>query len=274
MQTTGRQMRLTYLLIFITLSVSAQNKPRIQVIPNPQSPEDFDHEFKGCPENSECDQVMGHMLSRWKVLTGKLKEINDPKKNALAVEIFRSKYGIPVEFYTTQKSQVGFKPVLYNSPCKEHNPKDQKEKVLKGIAFIKAISNEKAIIWRDQSQIELPLKDNMSPQPVKVYYDKGPVVYQLPLNEQPLFIKNRELYFLREDDGLYFTMKVSENGDWKIENLDMTQLSAWEDKREEVTCPNDLDKAPENFNINFCKTVWDVDAKKAIPVKMYQGCLI
>ena len=270
-------MRLTYLLIFITLSVSAQNKPRIQVIPNPQTLEDFDHEFKGCPENSECDQVMGHMLSRWKVLTSKLKETEDAKKNAQALELFRAKYGIPVEFYTTQKSQQGFKPALYNSPCKEHNPKDPKdlkEKVLKGIAFVKSITNENAIIWRDQAQIELPLKDNMTPQPVKVYYDQGPVTYQLPIGEQPLFIKNRELYFLKEDDGLYFAVKVSEKGDWKIENLDMTQLSTLEDKREEVTCPKDPEKAPEAFTIGYCKSVWDVDAKKTIIVKMQQGCLI
>lgn len=270
-------MRLTYLLIFFTLSVSAQNKPRIQVIPNPQSLEDFDHEFKGCPENSECDQVMGHMLSRWKLLVSKLKEIDDPRKNAQALELFRAKYGIPVEFYTNQKSQQGFKPVLYNSPCKEHNPKDEKdkkEKILKGIAFVKSLSREKAVIWRDQSQIELPLKDNMTPQPVTVYYDQGPEVYQLPLNEQPLFIKNRELYILKEDDGLYFAMKISGNGDWKIENIDMSQLSTWEDKREDIACPKDGGKPSDVFPIEFCKSVWDVDAKKIIPVKFRQGCLI
>jgi len=267
-------MRLTYLLIFITLPLWAQNKPRIQVIPNPQSLEDFDHEFKGCPENSECDQVMGHMLSRWKLLVSKLKDITDPNKNAQALELFRAKYGIPVEFYTNQKSQLGFKPALNSSPCKEHNPKDQKEKVLKGIAFVKSISNEKAVIWRDQAQIELPLKDNMAPQPVKVYYDAGAVTYQLPLNDQPLFIKGRELYILREDEGLYYTLKVSENGDWKVVSIDMTQLSKWEDKRSEVTCPKDPEKSPPEFNIQFCKTVWDVDAKKALPVKIRQGCLI
>jgi len=277
LQTTGRQMRLTYLLIFITLTVSAQNKPRIQVIPNPQSIEDFDHEFKGCPENSECDQVMGHMLSRWKLLISKLKDITDANKNAQALELFRAKYGIPIEFYTGQKSQQGFKPVLYSSNCKQHNPKDLKDpngKVLKGISFVKSISNEKAILWRDQSQIELPLKDNMTPQPVKVYFEKGAVTYQLPIDDQPLFIKNRELYILKEEDGFYFGLKVSENGDWKIVNLDMTQLSVWEDKRSDMDCPKDPDKAPSVFTNEFCKGIWDIDTKKTIPVRMQQGCFI
>jgi hypothetical protein len=267
-------MRLTYLLIFLTLSAFAQNKPRIHVIPNPQSIEDFDHEFKGCPENSECDQIMGHMLSRWRQFITKLKEISDSGKTAQALEAFRAKYGIPVEFYTGQKSQQGFKPVLNSSPCKEHNPKTPNEKVLRGMAFIKSITNEQAIIWRDHAQIELPLKDNMTPQPVKVYFDSGTVTYQLPLNDQPLFINNRELYILREEDGFYYTLKVSENGAWKIVNLDMTELSKWEDKRNYVDCPKDPVKGPEIFTNGFCKSVWDVNAKKVIPVKMNQGCLI
>jgi hypothetical protein len=267
-------MRFTYLLLFFTLSVWAQPKPRIKVIPNPESIEDFEHEFKGCPENSECDQVMGHMLSRWKLLVSKLKNITDSSKNAQALELFRAKYGIPAEFYTTQKSVQGFRPALYNSPCKNHNPKDPKLKILRGISFIKSISSEKAIIWRDQSQIELPLQNNMIPQPVKVYFDQGAVTYQLPLNDQPLFIKNKELYILREEDGLYYALKVSPDGEWKVVNLDMTQLSVWENKREEITCPKDEAKSPDEFTVQFCKSVWDVDSKKTVPVKIQQGCLI
>lgn len=216
---------------------------------------------------------MGHMLGQWRTLITKLKEGTDPKKNAQELELYRAKYGIPVEFYTNQKSQQGFRPVLHDSPCKEHNPKDQ-EKILRGTSFIKSISEEKAIIWRDQSQIELPLKDNMTPQPVKVYFEKGAVTYQLPINDQPLFIKNRELYILKEDDGLYYTLKVSEKGDWKIVYLNMTELSMWEDKRENVACPQDANKVPSLFTYEFCKTVWDVDAKKALPVRMSQGCII
>lgn len=266
-------MRITYLLIFLSLSAYSQNKPRIQVIPNPESAEDFDHEIKGCPENSECDQVSGLMLSRWKSFITKLKEIPDPAKTSQALEAFRAKYGIPSEFYTNQKSQMGFKPVLYSSSCRDHNPK-QGDKVLKGISFIKSLSNDTAVIWRDQSQIELPLKDNMTPQPVRVYFDGKPITYYLPLNEQPLFIKARELYVVKEEDGFYYTLKVSENGDWKIVNLDMSQLSTWEDKRSEVPCPKDTEKAPVVFGSEFCKSVWDVDAKKVVPVKMHLGCII
>jgi hypothetical protein len=267
-------MRITYLLIFFTLVAYAQKTPRIEVIPNPQSIEDFDHQFKGCPENSECDQVMGHMLERWKNLILKLKALPETSKSAALLEAYRVKYGIPNEFYTYQKSQQGFKPALHSSPCKEHNPKVG-EKILKGTAFMKSITLNEAIIWRDQSQIELPLKENIHPQPVKVYFEKGAISYNLALNDQPLFIKNKELYVLKDADDFYYMLKISPNGDWKIIDMNFSNLSQWEDKRSNVDCPADQDKAnPVVFSHAFCKTVWDETEKKLVTVRMHQGCSI
>ena len=264
-------MYATYLLLFFSLSVLGQTKPRIQVIPNPKSLEDFDHQFRGCPENSECDQVMGHMLTNWKTIISKVKDMPDRLKVSQALETFRLKFGIPTEFYTSQKTSIGFKPALYDSSCKEHNQKGG-TKILKGLSFMKSMTSQTAIVWRDQAQIELPIKDNIYPQPVRVYYESTPVTYQLPINDQPLFIKGRELYILKEEDGFYYTLKISENGDWKVVNLDLTQLSTMEEKRSYVPCPKDALKAPAAFGEEFCKSVWDVDAKKTIPVKMHQGC--
>lgn len=273
MQTTGRHMHITYFALFFCLVVFAGPNPRIEVLPNPQGIEDFDHEFKGCPENSECDQVMGHMMSRWKNLINKLKQSSDPIKKTQMLELFRSKYGIPTEFYTNQKSLQSFGPALHNSPCREHNPRTG-EKILRATAFIKSLTNEKALIWRDQSLLEMPLKDNLTPQPVKVYYLSGPITYQLSLGDQPLYIKNKELLVLKEDDGFYFALKVSTSGDWKIVDLDMTQLSKWENKRQDIDCPKDSEKSPPEFNMEFCKTVWDEDLNQLVTVRMNQGCSI
>jgi hypothetical protein len=170
-------MRVTFLLFFMSLSAFSQPGPEIQVIPNPKTIDDFEHQYKGCLENSECDQVMGLQLGRWKDLINKVKdEKMDASKKSQFMELFRAKYGIPVEFYTIQKSQQGFKPLLYNSHCKEHNPKEPKAKVLRGTAFLKSLTKEKAVVWRDQAQIEVPLGELLSPQPVIVYDDAGPVL--------------------------------------------------------------------------------------------------
>lgn len=268
-------MRLCYFFIFITLSAYSQTKAKIEPLKEPKTMEDFEHQFRGCPANSECDQVMGLQMTRWNDL---IKKIKGPgmKENQRAqyLDLFRSKYGIPVEFYTYQKSQQTFKPLLFSSPCKDHNPKNG-EKVLKGMAFLKSMSKDKAVIWRDQTQTELPVGEVLIPQPVFVYNGEVRTDYALPLGDQPLFIKNNDLYVVREADELFYVLRVSKSGDWKIESLQMDQLTQWEDKRSEVACPKEKEKlAPKVFGVEFCKSVWNEDLKKSVIVKMHQGCVI
>lgn len=265
-------MRVTLLLFFISISAFSRTGPQIEVVPNPKTIEDFDHQFKGCLENSECDQVMGLQLTRWRDLVSKLSgdKIENSKKMQF-VELFRGKYGIPVEFYTTQKSQLGFKPLLFNSHCREHNPKDR-AKTLRGMSFVKSISSTKATIWRDQAQIEIPIGELLTPQPV-VVYGTTTETYQLPIGDQPLFIKNKSLYILREDDGFFYTLRISPDGQWGVESLDYSKLSAYEDKRSETSCPKEINTpTSEAFKVQFCKLIWDEDSQKTVVVKLFQGC--
>jgi hypothetical protein len=263
-----------YLLFLLVSPLFALAQTRIEVLPNPKSLEDFDHPNKGCPENSECDVVMGLQLQKWKELIKKLKDQTvEAAKVAPFLEKFRERYGIPVEFYTTEKSQQGFRPLYFNSPCREHNPKEG-ERILKGTSFIKSMDNEKAIVWRDQTQIEVPHGPLLVPQPVKVYADSQ-IKFSLPLGDQPLFIKDGKLFVLKEEDHFFYMLSVSPAGEWKIEDVDHSRLSYWGDKREEVKCPADKDRADVKiFGTEFCKSIWDETNKKQVVVRMYQGCVI
>ncbi len=269
-------MRITFLLFFASISAFSQTTPQIQVMKDPRSIEDFEHQFKGCLENSECDQVMGLQMTRWRNLVNKLKDDPmDSAKKAKFVELFRAKEGIPAEFYTYQKSQQGFKPMLFDSPCKNHNPKDRSKKVLKGTSFVIGLSKEKATIWRDQAKLEVPVGELIIPQPVIVYNGTEQVLYQLPLGDMPLFIKNNQLHILREDDGFFYDLAVASDGTWKVEYLDFSKLSDYQDRLSEATCPKDATKlAPEMFGVEFCKNVWNDDQKKTVVVKMHSGCVI
>lgn len=263
-----------YLLFFITFSVFSQTNPRIEVIPAPKSIEDFDHQYKGCPENSECDQVMGLQLSRWRELVKKLQQESNSSKQAQFLELFRGKYGIPTEFYTTQKSEQGFKPILFDSHCREHRPKDQ-ERILKGTAFVKSLNKDRAIIFKDQSVLEVPTGELFTPQKVDVLFGNEVVSYYLPLGDQPLFIKDKNLHILKEDDGLFFVLIVSPNGDWKIGPMDLTKISQYEEARSEVPCPKELIISPTKyFNVAFCKTVKDLDQNKLVVTQLKLGCAI
>lgn len=264
-----------YLLFFVSFFAFAQTKPRIELIPGPKTAEDYEHQYKGCLENSECDQVMGLQLSRWRELVDKVKDpaIENAKKFRF-LELFRQKYGIPVEFYTNQKSQQGFRPMLFDSHCKNHNMKDQ-PKIVKGTAFLKGLSETTAVVWRDQTQIEVPVGELLRPQPLYVYTDKGLKLYPLPLGDQPLFIKGGKLHILRETDDFFYMLTVSDKGDWEIINFDMAQLSTWEDRRSEVTCPQEKPAVDDKlFSVTFCKSIWNDDLKKNVTVRLYQGCVI
>jgi hypothetical protein len=264
-----------YLLFFTLFSALAQTDPNIKVVPTPNSIEDFEHQNKGCPENSECDQVMGLQLQKWKELLKKLRSENiEPEKKASYLELFRSKYGIPVEFYTSQKSQKGFKPLLFSSPCREHNPKDPSQKTLTGQAFVKNITASTATIWRDQTQIEVPLESGLiSPQPLSIFYPSGVKNSFLPLNDQPLYIKNNEIHILKEYDEFFYMLAISPKGEWKIKSLDFNRLSFWQDKKEETKCPDEK-KAEEPFHSTFCKTVWNEDTNSKVIMRVNQGCFI
>lgn len=271
-------MRLHYFVLILLFPAFAAARPEIKVIDEPKSLEDFEHPNKGCPANSECDQVMGHQMKNWQELVKSLADNStlSSVKKAEALDEFRAKAGIPAEFYTYKKSEQGFKPFFFNSPCKEHIPKDPKNdetRVLRGTAFLKSLTKDKAVIWRDQAQIEAPVGALLIPQPVTVFSPAGPVQYSIPIDDQPLFIRDKSLFILREEEGFFFVLRISQTGEWKIVDLDLTRLSEWEDKREYVTCPADKEKkTPKEFGVTFCKSVWDEDLKKPVVVRMHAGC--
>lgn len=268
-------MRQYYFALFL-LPLLSLAQTEIRVLPEPKGAEDFEHNNPGCPENSECDPVMGHQMRGWKTLTKRLALL-PPQKSAEAsreLEEFRKSRGIPVEFYTNKKSQQGFRPLFFHSHCREHNPKVQENRILKGVAFLKGLSSEKATVWRDQTQIEVPVGELLIPQPVIAYFPSGKTTYALPIDDQPLFIRDKALHVLREEEGFFFVLRVTSEGEWSIPTVDLTNLSSWEDKRESTACPvaKDEKKPPKEFNLSFCKSIWNEDLKKTVVVKMHVGC--
>jgi hypothetical protein len=270
-------MALTYFLLIFTLSALGQGQMRIEVLPNPTSLEDFDHQFKGCPENSQCDQVMGHMLLRWKNYLQDLKSSGDRKKNALKLENYRKKYGLTFEFYTTEKSSQQIKgtlaPVIHSSSCREHNPK-KGEKILRAMVFAKSLSSSELLVWRDHGEIKFPLAPHIRAQVVRVYEGASFHQYLLSLGDQPLFMKDGDLYVLKEDQDFYYMLKISRQGQWSVVDVDFSKLSEWESKRQDVECPKEAEGADPIFTHSFCKKLWDEREKKLLVVKMQLGCAI
>lgn len=265
-------MRASYLLFFLSLTVFGQTTPVIKVLPMKPGPLDYEHLNPGCPENSGCDPVMGQQMKKWNDLIKKVSfEESSPQSKAQQIEAFRAQFGIPVEFYTTQKAQQGFKPILFSSSCRDHSLKTD-QKILKGIAFTMGISAKSAAVWRSSAQIEVPLSELYLPQPVTVYFPEGARTYQLPLGDQPLFVKDKSLYVLRDEEDFFYMLKVTSSGEWSVEATDLSELTQWTDRRLEVKCPKSDLKVPAAFGSHFCKSIWDEDAKKTVIALMHLGC--
>ena len=268
-------MCVTYLMIFLSLSVYGQAGPAIKEVSAPKTMEDYEHQFKGCLENSQCDEIMGKQLSEWKNFLIEFRNETFPQKEKhQRLEEFRSKNGIPVEFYTSEKSQLGPRPLLFHSACKNHNP-EKGVKVQRGLSFIKSISKEKGVLWRDQTQIEVPVGEIFHPQLVTIFLDEKKINYLVPLDDQPVYVKDKSLYLLREDHEVFYMLKISSHGEWRIVDTDMNQLTQWSEKRKNIDCPKTIpERKKDIFQTDVCQEIWDEDQKKLILVQMQRGCAI
>lgn len=242
---------------------------------NPESLDDFAHPNKGCPENSECDQVMGSMLQKFKILVEKLDSGEfDQNYKAKEMEKFRISFGLPVNFYTQQKADQSFKPLLHTTPCKNHNPRDKTlSQILLGEAFIKKIDSKKGFIQRGNTLHEIPIGELFAPAPVEVFFDSRPLKFYIPLGDKPLYIKDKSLIILREVEGFYYVLKISSNGDWQVIPFDMSLIGQYSEKNTKVECALDKSLSP-TFDTNYCENIWSEDLKKTILVKYYRGCVL
>jgi hypothetical protein len=242
---------------------------------DPQSLDDFAHPNKGCPENSECDEVMGKRILQFKALIKELEAEEDWKLRVKKLEAFRAQFGLPADFYTQERAGKSFGPLFYNSPCRNHNPKNKSSQILVGTAFLKGISSRSGQIQRGSTLFEIPHSELFSPQPVEVFFSSDkPVTFYLPVNERPLFIKEKSLIVLREEDSFFYAMKISDKGEWQIAEVDLSEVSKWSERNTQGPCPTSPETAPEAFGTHYCEHIWSEDEKKNIPVKYYRGCVL
>ncbi|GEM_PF-1351753 len=248
----------------------------IHLLPQETKGLDGDHIFTGCPENSECDQIMGLQFQRWQNLLRNLQaKEKDPKKQTQFLQGFLDLYGVPAEFYTNLRTTKSFKPMYYNSPCRDHNPKGKPlERILRGTSFIKKTTATSVTIWRDQATIEIPVSDEIRLAKLDIINDDSSLSYLVPLEEEPIFVTKDGPVFLREDDGLFYGLQIQNSGDWKIITLNFTNLSFYESKKNLLDCNKYKTRptASAPFETIICKEVWDDSLKKNRPIVLRRGC--
>ena len=236
--------------------------------------EDFAHANRGCPENSECDEVMGKLLQQWKQLTTRWAELPAAQKLKEMQEHLK-KHGWPVEFYTKTAAKSGLNPAFYSSPCPHHNPKDAPlNRIWKGLAFLKGMEAGQIIASRGDTEFKLKPSELLYLQPVYVLTEGRPAEkYLLPLDERPIFLEKGKLRVLVESEDQYVILGVGLDGPWEVQLPPEEGLSAYFDDREEVACPADAPK-PEApwFQKGHCQKIMNKDTGKTVIAQFFWAC--
>jgi len=241
------------------------------------------HPNPGCSENSQCDKIMGKHRSQWLDLIHQLKQTKTGPQQQLSsqLEHFRKKRGIPIGFYTQEKTISTFSPMLWDSPCRFHQAKGKKNKILLGESFIVDIKNNLAkvnLLGKNQMipmgpQLQLdPVfiidKDQAKAQSIKNYF--------VPRGEIPTSISGDHLNLMRDEEGLYYTLQVSSSGEFNItanEQNDTYPTS-------EIDCPKlsknefiSIEKYQQYYQSVFCREIIDKETNTPKIMMLMWSCI-
>lgn len=239
-------MKLMLLLLFISSALHALEYSKI--------------DFEGCPENSYCKKETGANRKKW---LEQLKDfykgnISEQKLNAFVL----AETGVPLSGWAMEEASLQPNILMWDSPCKQHKNPAGKYYIME--AFRKNLSANE-------------IKEN----PTLVYSralliekGKAPSVVVVPRGDAPLFMKDGSLYFLREEEGLFYGLLVDKEGKIRIvKNETSPNLP------KEVACSHEmiaqfqrLAPGPNFYQGQFCKEIWDKTEKNYKTLMLGWSC--
>jgi hypothetical protein len=260
-----RKVRFTLPLIFWCAASLAQIKDPTALAQY----EEIAHENKGCPENSECDALMGEQILKWK----KFLE-SRPSDQGLAA--YTKQVGWPSLFYARASIRSTLAPILFDSHCSLHNPKDSEHKLLKAISFIKSTQGEHAHISKGGVDYKLKLNEVIILSKIVLHLDsKQELVFYLPLGERPLFFHNEELVTLVESEDFYALLHSKKDGSWRFSlpsSALMAKMAGPYAIGDEVKCPEKAHPIAEGFQKTWCRELPDQAGKRVGIVQVFWAC--
>ena len=96
----------------------------------------------------------------------------------------------------------------------------------------------------------------------------------VPRGDAPLFIKDGSLYYLREEEGIYYGLLIGLDGKLKV-----TKNETSPNPPRETICPNDLtalflreSPSPNFYQGTYCKEIWDKSSKSYVTMLLGWSC--
>lgn len=237
--------------------------------------QDFAHPNKGCPENSDCDEVMGKLLDKWKKLAERWESDLPRSTKVKEMQLQLSQFGWPVEFYVKSQAKSGLNPILLSSTCSLHNPKDKpNDRIWRGQAFVRGTEGELVLFSRGDTEFKIKQADLFHLRPVIVYEnDQPPKKFFLPIEENPIYLEKGKLQVVVESEGVYAMLGIPTDGLWEVHLSPESGLSEYFEDRTDVDCPKDAAKTEAPwFQFTHCQKLMNKDTGKAVVAQYFSAC--
>ena len=262
------------LFLLSSLAVAQRPVKAVPPVPKAHTYEDFAHVNKGCPENSECDEVMGQLLLDWKKLAERWENLASSVKEKEMQE-HMLKRGWPVEFYTKGSARSGLNPVLFSSSCSVHNPKDEPlNKIWRGQGFIKGSDKGQVVFSRGDTEFKIKQGELLTLRPIILHPEGGAVQkYLIPLDENPAYLEKGKMMLLVESEGVYALLGIPVDGAWQVQLAPSDDISSYFEDRSDVACPQGVPTAELPwFPKSHCQKILDKDSGKQIIAQFFWAC--
>lgn len=202
-------------------------------------------DFPGCPENSYCKKETGAHRTEWlNILTSFTENKIDEKEANRRIQL---KTGIPIPSWATEEGLKKPLAILWDSPCKQHKIPTNKAYI--AITFLKKLLPKNNVLFHAPAIL---LDEKKVPRAVMAL--RG---------DAPMFIVNDSLYYTQDDDGHFYGLLVSPDG-----NLTLTQTMKDTHYPREVPCTKEQIEmftrevpSPNFFQGYYCKEIFNTKTK-------------
>lgn len=239
-------LKLTSLLIFLILNYKNGMAEDLQALPEGEfQTHMIDHDNPGCPANAHCHSSYGLKRKAFQDLVIALRSGQNSGPPHQAIERHRLQHGIPFPVWATPESLTNTQVASWHSSCTHHNR--EINQIFLGEVLISSLADLP------------PEAGHLHPHRTWAIINDQVVTYLIPQASVPGLLIDDQLYFTREEQGVYYGLLVAQNGGLKVVDIESSPVTP-----REVSCPKELRAAKENWDERkhiyqrfYCRAIWD-----------------
>lgn len=217
-------------------------------------------EFEGCPENAFCKKETGASRKKW---IEQLRQFSAGKISEQKINSFiQSEFGLPVSGWAQEDGSLQPNILMWDSPCRQHSKSTNKyyiAEIFRKNFFPKELKEIPNLLFSKAIMLD------QSNRPFSVVVPRG---------DAPLFAVGGSLYFLREEEGIFYGLLIDKDGSFKITKNETSTQPPKETActKEQVDQFNRESPSPNFYQGTFCKEIWDKTKKSYTTLLLGWSC--